>query len=181
MRSSMSGTLALVLCCMLAGMAPVLAEGIDLLQQEAESDGSRSETVTGTKDVATQDHGAEPVILLSLASARALAGAAATTVGEKPIQSGTASFYGKGDSFHGKKTASGEIFDRNKLTAAHRKLKLGTFVRVENPANGRSVVVKINDRGPYHGNRIIDLSWAAARVLGYVEQGTARVNIYRVR
>jgi rare lipoprotein A len=180
MRSSMCRTLAALLCCMLVGVTPLAAQGLDLLDQQAEGDGSRSETVTGTRAVATQDHGVEPVVLLSLASARALASSAAA-MNEKPIQSGTASYYGKGDSFHGKKTASGEIFDRNKMTAAHRKLKLGTFVRVENPANGKSVVVKINDRGPYHGNRIIDLSWAAARELGYVEQGIARVNVYRVR
>src|SRR5688500_11069556 len=78
-------------------------------------------------------------------------------------QVGVASWYGPG--FHGKRTASGERFDQNDLTAAHRKLPLGSEVKVTNLENGRSIIVAINDRGPYIKGRVIDLSKAAARRL----------------
>ena len=90
-------------------------------------------------------------------------------------QVGTASWYGPG--FHGKKTASGERFDQNKLTAAHRSLPLDTVVKVTNLENGKAVKVSINDRGPYVGKRVIDLSHAAARKLDMTDDGTARVRI----
>jgi rare lipoprotein A len=88
---------------------------------------------------------------------------------------GQASWYGA--QFANRPTASGALFDPEKLTAAHRKLPLGTKVVVTNLHNGRSVLVTINDRGPYWGNREIDLSYRAARVLGMVERGLARVKI----
>jgi rare lipoprotein A len=88
---------------------------------------------------------------------------------------GSASFYG--EELAGNPTASGERFDPAKLTAAHRTLPLGSRVRVTNLRNDESVVVRINDRGPFHGNRIIDLSEAAARRIGMLQQGTARVRI----
>ena len=90
-------------------------------------------------------------------------------------QTGKASWYGPG--FHGKKTANGEWFDMNTLTAAHRTLPISSRVRVTNLANGKSVVVRINDRGPYHGNRVMDLSKAAAQELGFIRTGTAQVKI----
>jgi rare lipoprotein A len=90
-------------------------------------------------------------------------------------QVGMASWYGPG--FHGRKTASGERFDQNDLTAAHRKLPLGAEVKVTNLENGRSTTVEINDRGPYAKGRVIDLSKAAARKLGMVENGVAKVRI----
>lgn len=90
-------------------------------------------------------------------------------------QTGKASWYGPG--FHGKKTANGERFDMNTLTAAHRTLPISSRVRVTNLANGKSVVVRINDRGPYHGNRVMDLSKAAAQELGFIRTGTAQVKI----
>lgn len=90
-------------------------------------------------------------------------------------QVGLASWYGPG--FHGRTTASGERFDQNDLTAAHRKLPLGTEVKVTNLQNGRSIVVEINDRGPYIDGRVIDVSKAAARRLGIVEEGVAKVRI----
>jgi rare lipoprotein A len=90
-------------------------------------------------------------------------------------QVGLASWYGPG--FHGRRTASGDRFDQNDLTAAHRKLPLGSEVRVTNLENGRSIVVEINDRGPYVAGRVIDLSKAAARRLGMVDDGVARVRI----
>jgi rare lipoprotein A len=91
------------------------------------------------------------------------------------IEQGIASWYGPG--FHGRKTASGEVFDQNDMTAAHRKLPLGSEVTVTNVETGKSVEVEINDRGPYVGDRRIDLSKAAARKLGILEEGTAKVRI----
>lgn len=88
---------------------------------------------------------------------------------------GHASWYG--DEFAWRQTASGELFDPDKLTGAHRTLPLGTRVRVTNLLNGRSVLVKINDRGPYIAQRDIDLSYGAARALGMVRRGIARVRI----
>lgn len=90
--------------------------------------------------------------------------------------SGKASYYG--GRFHGRKTASGERFNKNAMTAAHRRLPFGTRVRVTNRENGKSCVVRINDRGPF-GNRgrIIDLSEAAARKLGMIDAGVVRVKV----
>ena len=88
---------------------------------------------------------------------------------------GHASYYGPG--LAGNRTANGEVFDPNKLTAAHRTLPLGSRVRVTNPRNGEVVTVRINDRGPFHGNRVIDLSEAAAREIGLIRSGTARVRL----
>ncbi|QIZ73844.1 septal ring lytic transglycosylase RlpA family protein [Oxynema aestuarii AP17] len=95
-----------------------------------------------------------------------------------PVQfvvNGWASWYGPG--FHGRLSASGEVFDQNALTAAHRTLPFGTEVRVTNLNNGRSIVVRINDRGPFVGNRVIDLSAAAAQVLGMMDTGIAPVRL----
>ena len=88
---------------------------------------------------------------------------------------GIASWYGK--RFHGRKTASGQRFDMHALTAAHRTLPLPSYVRVTNPTNGSSVVVLVNDRGPYARNRVIDLSYAAATALGITKRGTAMVDL----
>ncbi len=108
-----------------------------------------------------------------LIGALALSGGIPTEAGARGKQVGTASWYGPG--FHGKKTASGEPFNQNRLTAAHPRLPLGTRARVTNLKNGKAVEVRINDRGPYHGGRIIDLSRAAARRLAM--DGTARVRV----
>ena len=91
------------------------------------------------------------------------------------VQVGVASWYGPG--FHGNRTANGEIYDQYELTAAHPSLPLGTRVMVTNLSNGRSVEVRINDRGPFVGGRAIDLSYAAARMLRMIGPGTARVRI----
>jgi rare lipoprotein A len=98
-------------------------------------------------------------------------------VGGEPLGDGLASYYG--ESFRGRPTASGEKFDPGALTAAHRTLPFGTCLRVENPANGRTVEVRVNDRGPYARGRILDLSEAAARALDLVRAGVARVLLYR--
>lgn len=89
--------------------------------------------------------------------------------------SGMASWYGPG--LHGNYSASGEVFNQHAMTAAHRTLPFGTQVRVTNVDNGLSVVVRINDRGPFHGNRVIDLSTAAAQAIGLVQAGVAPVNV----
>jgi len=88
---------------------------------------------------------------------------------------GKASYYA--NRFHGRTTANGETFDMREFTAAHRSLPFGTVVRVTNLNNGKMVFVKINDRGPYVGNRIIDLSKAAAKQLDLVDRGVGRVKI----
>jgi rare lipoprotein A len=88
---------------------------------------------------------------------------------------GIASWYGK--DFHNKKTANGEKYDMNTLTAAHRTLPLPSIVRVTNLENGRSLVLRVNDRGPYAKNRIIDISKRGAQLLGYQMQGTAKVKV----
>ena len=90
-------------------------------------------------------------------------------------QTGYASWYG--GKFHGRQTANGEIFDTYKLTAAHQTLPFDTIVKVVNLENGKSTVVRINDRGPFAGNRIIDLSFAAAREIGMIETGIVRVRL----
>jgi rare lipoprotein A len=94
------------------------------------------------------------------------------------IQRGKASWYGPG--FHGRRTASGENFNSKAMTAAHRSLPFGSKVRVTNEATGSSVVVRINDRGPYAHGRVIDLAKGAAQVLGLMESGTAYVSLQQV-
>jgi rare lipoprotein A len=93
----------------------------------------------------------------------------------KGVQYGIASWYGK--DFHGKTTSSGEIYDMYELTCAHNTLPLGTPVMVTNLENGKSVELKVNDRGPFVKERIIDLSYAAAQILGMYEKGTAQVKV----
>ena len=91
------------------------------------------------------------------------------------FQVGMSSYYAH--KFHGRPTASGEIFDMNGISAAHRELPLGTVIRVTHLDNGRSIVLKVNDRGPFIKGRILDLSLGAARKLDMLEQGVARVRI----
>jgi rare lipoprotein A len=113
-------------------------------------------------------------LLLSL-----LATGCLTVTGEnRYTESGTASWYG--ERFHGRPTASGEPFDAGALTAAHPSLPFGTVVEVENRENGRRVRVRINDRGPFVEGRIIDLSKAAAREIGMLDSGLARVTLRAV-
>jgi rare lipoprotein A len=86
---------------------------------------------------------------------------------------GVASWYGR--KFHGQKTSTGEIYDMYGMTAAHPTLPIPSYARVTNPANGRSVIVRVNDRGPFHAGRVIDLSYTAAWKLGYVGSGSTQV------
>ncbi|MDD2055279.1 septal ring lytic transglycosylase RlpA family protein [Pseudomonas putida] len=91
------------------------------------------------------------------------------------VASGTASWYGT--KFHGQNTANGEVYDLYGMSAAHKTLPLPSYVRVTNLDNNRSVILRVNDRGPFYSDRIIDLSYAAAKKLGYAETGTARVKV----
>ncbi|WP_350295312.1 septal ring lytic transglycosylase RlpA family protein [Limnohabitans sp. Rim8] len=93
------------------------------------------------------------------------------------FEAGIASWYGR--AFQGRRTASGERFDMNLLTAAHKTLPLGTVVLVRNPVNGQTVEVTINDRGPYLKDRIIDLSYRAALLLGMIQSGKQAVEVHR--
>ncbi len=119
----------------------------------------------------------------ALALAMAAAGCATTRTtnerGEKLIGRGVASWYGPG--FDGRYTANGEIYDQDAMTAANKTLPFNTYVRVVDLDNGKSVVVRINDRGPYAKGRIIDLSKQAARRLGMIGPGTAHVLLYLVQ
>lgn len=113
-------------------------------------------------------------ILLCLFSCCCLFGTSASTA-----KFGVASFYGA--DFHGKKTASGETFDQWKLTCAHRDLPFGTRLKVTNLKNKRSVIVRVNDRGPWVAGRTIDLSYAAAQKIDMIRDGVIRVRIEILR
>ncbi len=118
------------------------------------------------------------IVPLLAISALLLASCAPYHAGKKPISyraKGEASWYGPG--FHGRKTANGEKFSQNALTAAHKTLPLGTTVKVTNLENDKSVVVRINDRGPFVKGRIIDLSKGAAKEIGLIGTGTAHVEV----
>ncbi|GEJ55804.1 septal ring lytic transglycosylase RlpA family protein [Anaeromyxobacter diazotrophicus] len=136
-----------------------------------------------------------PARLLALAAA--LAAAACSHAGPRPSaeepppspkparpeaprgETGLASYYARG--LHGRLTASGERYDRHALTCAHRRYPFGTLLRVTDLESGRSVVVRVTDRGPFAEGRIVDLSYAAARALGMLERGLARVAIELAR
>jgi rare lipoprotein A len=120
------------------------------------------------------------LVLLLAAVAAACAGGNGEGAGRREgavlkTERGKASWYG--DRFHGRMTASGERFDQGDMTAAHRKLPFGARVRVKNERNGRSVVVRINDRGPYGPGRIIDVSRAAAEKLDMIRAGVVPVTV----
>jgi len=114
-------------------------------------------------------------VMTASALTMTLESASATATPAAAEQVGTASWYGP--RFHGRQTANGEIFNQHALTAAHRTLPLGTIAEVINIENGKSVRVRINDRGPYVGERVIDLSRAAARRLDMIDQGLAKVRV----
>ena len=134
---------------------------------ERSGDKVRRETIAAKIEIPAE----EPSVIEKLNTV------ASNTV-RKFSQTGTASWYGR--QFHGRKTASGETFDMNAMTAAHRSLPLNCYIRVTNRNNGKSVVVKVNDRGPFHGNRVVDLSYGAAKKLGITNVGVGNVSIERV-
>lgn len=106
-----------------------------------------------------------------------LSAVASTTV-SRFSQTGVASWYGR--QFQGKKTASGETFDNNAFTAAHRSLPLNCYIKVTNKSNGKTVIVKVNDRPTLQGNRVLDLSYAAAKQIGITNSATSNVLIERI-
>jgi rare lipoprotein A len=116
-----------------------------------------------------------------LASALLLATTAISCAASRPLveapqrQVGLASFYAR--EHHGRRTASGERFDMHAMTAAHRTLPFGTRIRVTNMDNGRRAVLRVNDRGPFRKGRILDVSYAAARTLGFARRGVARIRL----
>jgi rare lipoprotein A len=128
---------------------------------------SNSQTTAG---VVTTAPAAAPI---NPQATQKLPAAKSTILAQTANKGGRASWYGPG--FHGKRTANGERFNQNDLTAAHRHLPFGTKVKVTNVHNGRSVVVRINDRGPFSRGRVIDLSKAAARLIGVFQSGSAPV------
>ncbi|PJI35601.1 septal ring lytic transglycosylase RlpA family protein [Acinetobacter pseudolwoffii] len=134
---------------------------------ERSGDKVRRETIAAKIEIPAE----EPSVIEKLNTV------ASNTV-RKFSQTGTASWYGR--QFHGRKTASGETFDMNAMTAAHRSLPLNCYIRVTNRNNGKSVVVKVNDRGPFHGNRVVDLSYGAAKKLDITNAGVGNVSIERV-
>jgi rare lipoprotein A len=103
---------------------------------------------------------------------------AAATVPTLAESVGVASYYGKG--FHGRRAANGEIFNMNAMTAAHKSLPFGTRLQVTNLSNGKSVIVRIQDRGTYIRGRDLDLSMGAARAIGMIESGTAKIKYARM-
>ena len=115
------------------------------------------------------------LIVATMGAAPVKNGSKAVETPAKPYQIGRASWYGK--PFHGRITANGETYNMFRFTAAHRQLPLGTWVKVTNLRNGKWIMVRVNDRGPVPENRIIDLSYAAAQLLGFRERGTERVRL----
>jgi len=137
---------------------------------------STTSAQAGTPNAAPLAFGSSPAsdaAGTSLADAEPLSDGSPSVAGFRQL--GRASWYGR--FFHGRLTANGERYDMHALTAAHRTLPLGSYVRVTNPATDRSVIVRINDRGPFARGRIIDLSMAAAHALGMQRAGTASVKI----
>lgn len=139
-----------------------------------ETSGSRTkvETVPARIEVASSKADDEDDGIINRLSA------VASQAVKKFSQTGLASWYGR--QFHGRKTANGDQFDMYAMTAAHRSLPLNCYIRVTNQDNGKSVVVKVNDRGPFHGNRVLDLSYAAATQLGITQKGVGNVTIERI-
>lgn len=153
-------------CLLAMGLGLLLIQGCAPLQ--GPSDGAAPAETPAQRPAPDTSTGAQPAPAPPTAK-KSPAGPA------KLPQTGQASWYGA--QHHGKRTASGTPYDQTALTAAHRSLPFGTRIKVTNLANGKSVEVEINDRGPYAGNRIIDLSRAAAEALGMIESGTATVRL----
>ena len=144
----------LLTLALLSGCASVGPSGaLSLYDRRYEQDGGRKSRATGSRPSAT---------------------ISSPQKGRSGLE-GVASWYGPG--FHGKRTANGEIYNMYSMTAAHKTLPFDTIVRVNNLDNGRSIVVRINDRGPFVNGRIIDLSRSAAEKLGMVGPGTANVKL----
>ena len=151
----------------LAACVPTESDGValpvDTQVAQAQAETQTEATVADTAQAGAEETGAKPMQYAGL------------TEGDAPFQQGRASFYR-----HGSRTANGERFDPSGMTAAHPSLPFGSRVRVVHPASGNEVVVRINDRGPFTGGRVIDLAEGAARRLGIIRAGVASVSLYRV-
>ncbi|MEB3211276.1 MAG: septal ring lytic transglycosylase RlpA family protein [Leptolyngbyaceae bacterium] len=135
--------------------------------------GNLSQDVLQATNRIRRQFGAEP-----LTQIEGLPSSSSASVAVGPVRSsfsGRASWYGPG--FHGRRSASGEVFNQHAMTAAHRTLPFGTLVRVTNMTTGASVIVRINDRGPFGGGRVLDLSAGAARAIGMIQSGVANVRV----
>jgi peptidoglycan lytic transglycosylase len=133
--------------------------------------------VIAAQDVADAVPRADPILSAGNKSPYTVNGVSYTIMADARSyrERGLASWYGT--KFHGHKTSNGEIYDLYQPSAAHKTLPIPSYVRVTNLENGRDIIVRVNDRGPFHSDRIIDLSYAAAVKLGYMEQGTASVEV----
>ena len=152
-----------------AGLA--LMMGLSLSSMPVVAKESTSKKVIKTKAVSATQKGGKN----SISGQVRKTSYSPTNAKAKLASSGVASYYGPG--FHGRRTANGERFDMHAMTAAHRTLPFGTQVKVTNLANGKSTIVRVNDRGPYAHGRVIDLSLAAAKAIGSAGSGTARVSL----
>jgi rare lipoprotein A len=171
LKSMRSGATNKLVAIALAGL---------LTSGPAQAVGTQDAAPTGNS--AATDDSARIIDLIEVVSTlkeAVQAPAAPTAHTYQTIGEGEASYYGA--ELAGNRTASGERFNPNAMTAAHRTLPLGTKLRVTNKANGKSVLVRINDRGPFVGNRLIDLSLGAAREIGMVRAGKARVTLETLR
>jgi len=153
----------------------VLSQPLEPLRSEADQD-SASEPEPASTSPAPADSDSKTAITTPAVQPLPPVPAPPTVVS---VSTGEASWYGPG--FYGNRTANGEVFRPGTLTAAHRTLPFGTRVRVTNLWNGRSAVVRINDRGPFHGRRVIDLAHGAASQLGLVASGIAQVKLEVLR
>lgn len=140
------------------------SNSVDKLEKDTENTLSKNKKTTAKK-VAAKSYKVKGKKYYTLSSDRA----------KNLTQTGVASWYGPG--FHGKKTANGEVYNQNALTAAHKTLPLSSKVKVTNLENNKSITLRVNDRGPYHGNRILDLSKEAARKLGVLQKGVAKIKL----
>jgi rare lipoprotein A len=147
----------------------VEAMAIEAARDTAASASSASMVSTSPKQT--------PLVAVQDAVKNVLNSALETVQSNSLVEAGMASWYGS--AFQGRRTASGERFDMNQLTAAHKTLPLGTVVQVRNPLNGKTVDVTINDRGPFIKGRVIDLSYRAALALGIVQAGRLPVEVHR--
>ena len=148
-----------------------LVMGLSLVSTSVVAKETTSKKVTQVKAVPATNNVGKTSVSRQVIKTSYSPSSAATKI----AQSGVASYYGPG--FHGRRTANGEAFDMHAMTAAHRTLPFGTKVKVTNLANGKSAIVRVNDRGPYANGRIIDLSVAAAKQIGSTSSGTARVTL----
>jgi rare lipoprotein A len=169
-NAASTGVVALLSLSLLSGCAAISGPSLNFVPPKKVEAATLEHSASRTNNI--KQANTKPT---AVANARVSRRVHHRETGVKKVIRGEASWYGPG--FHGRKTASGEIFDQGKLTAAHKTLPLGTKVRITNLQNGNTVEVEINDRGPYVGQRVIDLSHAAADILGFVDSGITLVSI----